>query len=104
MGLLSYMPKEKEIKRLKETMDAYTSDDNQHLYLWKKDDEYVGIVGLIVENGTAIIQHICVIPSYRGEGIAKEIVQQVTALNRYDNVQASEDVQPFFEKCVVCEK
>ena len=60
MGLLSLMPQEKDIKRLMETIQQYEQKENWTLYLWKKDDEYVGTVGVVEEDKVATIQHITV--------------------------------------------
>ena len=102
MGLLSLMPSEKNIKKLTETVDTYTKDDTQHLYMWKQQEEYVGIVGVTVNDDVATLQHICVMPSYRGEGIATQILQELTALGIYKEVCATSDIQPLFEKCMGC--
>jgi len=105
MGLLSFMPNEKDIKKLTETIQSYENDDNWVLYLWKKDDEYVGIVGLVTDehNHTATIQHVSVIPSYRGEGVAKEMLQEVADLGQYEQVRATDETREFVQKCIQCD-
>lgn len=102
MGLLSFMPNEKDIKKLTETIQSYESDENWILYLWKKNDEYVGIVGLVLDNDTATIQHVSVVPSYRGEGVATEMVQEVVELGQFDNVLATDETRKFVQKCIDC--
>ncbi len=103
MGLLSFMPNEKDIKKLKETIHSYENDDNWVLYLWKKNDEYVGIVGLVTDsNSMATIQHVSVVPSYRGEGVAKEMLQEVADLGQYDSVRATEETRNIVQKCINC--
>lgn len=102
MGLLSFMPNEKDIKKLTETIQSYENDDNWVLYLWKKNDEYVGIVGLVTDNNTATIQHVSVVPSYRGEGVAKEMLQEVADLGQYENVRATDETREFVQKCIQC--
>lgn len=99
MGLLSLMPQEKEIKRLMETIQHYEQNDNWTLYLWKKDDEYVGTVGLVEEGSIATIQHITVIPSYRGEGVALEMLQEIQGIG-YETIQANEVTETFIKKCI----
>ncbi|WP_409368635.1 GNAT family N-acetyltransferase [Lysinibacillus sp. 38-6] len=105
MGLLSFMPNEKDIKKLTETIQSYENDDHWVLYLWKKDDEYVGIVGLVTDehNHTATIQHVSVIPSYRGEGVAKEMLQEVAELGQYEQVRATDETREFVQKCIQCD-
>ncbi|MEK5333650.1 MULTISPECIES: GNAT family N-acetyltransferase [unclassified Lysinibacillus] len=102
MGLLSFMPNEKDIKKLTETIQSYENDENWVLYLWKKNDEYVGIVGLVVDNNTATIQHVSVVPSYRGEGVAKEMLQEVAELGQYEHVRATDETREFVQKCIQC--
>ncbi|MDM5247139.1 MULTISPECIES: GNAT family N-acetyltransferase [unclassified Lysinibacillus] len=103
MGLLSFMPNEKDIKKLKETIHSYENDDNWVLYLWKKNDEYIGIVGLVTDsNNIATIQHVSVVPSYRGEGVAKEMLQEVAELGQYESVRATEETRKFVQKCINC--
>ncbi|ATP39585.1 GNAT family N-acetyltransferase [Solibacillus sp. R5-41] len=99
MGLISLMPQEKEIKRLMETIQHYEQDENWVLYLWKKDDEYVGTVGLVEQDAIATIQHITVIPSYRGEGVAMEMLQELRELG-YETIRANEETEPFIQKCI----
>ncbi|AHN21105.1 GNAT family N-acetyltransferase [Lysinibacillus sphaericus] len=102
MGLLSFMPNEKDIKKLTETIQSYENDDNWVLYLWKKNDEYVGIVGLVTDNHTATIQHVSVVPSYRGEGVAKEMLQEVAELGQYEQLRATDETREFVSKCIQC--
>ena len=102
MGLLSFMPNEKDIKKLTETIQSYENNDNWVLYLWKKNDEYVGIVGIVIGNDSATIQHVSVIPSYRGEGVAKEMLQEVAELGQYENVRATDETREFVRKCIQC--
>ncbi|MEY9978664.1 GNAT family N-acetyltransferase [Lysinibacillus sp. RC79] len=103
MGLLSFMPNEKDIKKLTETINSYENNDNWVLYLWKKNDEYVGIVGLLTDsNNIATIQHVSVVPSYRGEGVAKEMLQEVAELGQYESVRATEETRNFVQKCINC--
>lgn len=102
MGLLSFMPNEKDIKKLTETIQSYETDENWILYLWKKNDEYIGIVGIVLDNDTATIQHVSVVPSYRGEGVATEMVKQVVELGRYKNVLTTDETREFVQKCINC--
>lgn len=100
MGLLSFMPQEKDVKRLMETIHAYEEEDNWHLYLWKKDEEYIGIVGVLEEDSVAIIQHITVVPSYRGEGVAIAMLKELLKTSQFKELKANEETQPFIEKCL----
>lgn len=99
MGLISLMPQGKDIKLLMETIQQYEQNENWTLYLWKKDDEYVGTVGILEENAVATVQHITVIPSYRGEGVALEMLQELRELG-YEDIQANEVTESFVQKCI----
>lgn len=99
MGLISLMPQEKDIKRLMETIHQYEQNENWTLFLWKKGDEYVGSVGIAAENDIATIQHITVIPSYRGEGVAMAMLRQLQEMG-YKNIQPNEDTSAFVQKCI----
>ena len=100
MGLLSFMPQEKDIKRLMETVQQYEQQDNWVLYLWKRGEEYVGIVGVLVEETVATIQHITVIPSYRGEGVALKMLQELCDLGLFTEIKPNEETEPFIQKCI----
>ena len=100
MGLLSLMPSEKDIKKLLETIHCYEKNDHWNLYLWKRDDEYVGVVGVIIENNVAMIQHISVIPSYRGEGIARQMLQELKSQDTYQKILANEETNEFVRRCI----
>lgn len=98
MGLISLMPQEKDVKRLMETMQQYEKDENRVLYLWKKGEEYVGVVGLLLDSTSATIQHITVIPSYRGEGVALEMLQELREIGPYKAFQGNEETASFLQK------
>ena len=100
MGLLSFMPEHKDIKRLVDTMQQYEQNLDWYLYLLKKDEEYIGAIGFKLEGDTAIIQHITVIPSYRGEGVGTEMVTELTALDQFEQVKFVDETQPFIQKCL----
>ncbi|MCZ2970858.1 GNAT family N-acetyltransferase RibT, partial [Acinetobacter baumannii] len=41
MGLLSFMPTEKDVKTLQLTMKEYEAKDDWQLYLWKENEDFV---------------------------------------------------------------
>src|SRR5699024_4602591 len=85
MGLLSFMPEEKDVRALQETMDAYKNNENWHLYLLKKDDDFVGAIGdKLTSDMRAIIQHISVNASVRKKGKAGKINQKLYLQNKKD--------------------
>lgn len=98
MGLLAYMPEEKNVKKLQQTIKKYEEDPSWQLYLWKEDD-IVGIAGVtILEDESVQLNHITVNPSFREEGLGKKIVaalQELYAGNLVPSVQTT----LFFVKC-----
>lgn len=99
MGLLSFMPDEKDIKKLQHTIKEYETNPDWHLYLWKEED-IIGAIGLRVKDNKAIIQHISVNPSHRNAGVGKKMVREIRRLygERYE-VDAEGPVQQYFERC-----
>ncbi|MBE4910348.1 GNAT family N-acetyltransferase [Bacillus luteolus] len=101
MGLLSFMPTEKELKKLQQTMKEYETEDSKQLFLWKEED-ITGIIGItILENGDAIIQHISVNPSHRHQGIGKMMVKAIKDSLPGKVVTSNEHTASFLEKCEV---
>ncbi|MDY0405664.1 GNAT family N-acetyltransferase [Virgibacillus sp. 179-BFC.A HS] len=99
MGLLSFMPEGKDIKKLQQTIKEYETNPDWHLYLWKEDDDILGAIGVRTENDlNAIIQHISVNPSHREIGIGKKMVQAV--YNQYHDKYAvcpTEETKNFYD-------
>src|SRR5699024_9321504 len=101
MGLLSFMPEEKDVKFLQHTMNEYETNPNWHLYLWKEDEDVVGAIGLLIKDElNVIIQHILVNSSYSNLGISQKMIKEIFKMygERYD-ICADELTQDFFEKC-----
>ncbi|GAE35839.1 GNAT family N-acetyltransferase [Halalkalibacter akibai] len=76
MGLLSFMPEEKDVKKLLKTIERYDSDPNWKLYLWKKED-FVGVIGIFIKEDRAYLEHVCVNPSFRHEGIGRAMLNEL---------------------------
>ena len=99
MGLLSYMPGDKSVKKLQEAIQQYETDDNWQLYLLKKDDDFIGLVGIELGNDDYTLQHLSVNPSFRGEGIGKEMVTKLQALFPDKICKGTEETDSFIQKC-----
>ncbi|KGP93184.1 reductase [Pontibacillus chungwhensis BH030062] len=100
MGLLSFMPEEKDVKKLLQTIREYESNDNWQLYLWKEED-ILGAIGIQFDDQSkAIIQHLTVNPSHRNSGIGKRMVDAVKQQlgERYD-VCSNEYTEAFVDHC-----
>lgn len=100
MGLLSFMPEEKDVKKLQETIRLYEEDDKWHLHLWKEEEDVLGAIGIqIVDDDVLIIQHLTVNPSHRANGIGKRMVQEIQRIyaDKYE-IRPSEKIAAFYER------
>lgn len=100
MGLLSFMPEGKDVKKLQETINRYDEDPNWHLFLWKEDD-ILGAIGIKIEDDlNAVIQHISVTPSHRNTGIGKRMIDEIKKMyqDKYA-VCPNDETLGFYHKC-----
>ena len=99
MGLLSFMPNEKDIKKLQQTIKQYETDDDWQLYLWKENEDIIGLVGIsrIGEQAYEIL-HLTVTPSYRNQGIGRAMVKALKDLYPDASFTPSKDVAPYYNK------
>lgn len=99
MGLLSFMPSEREVKNLRQTMQNYEENPAWQLYLWKQEDAFVGLIGIEVAEHTFTVRHASVNPSYRSEGIGHAMVETIQELQEPRAMQASPETKDFLAKC-----
>ncbi|MER2088981.1 MAG: GNAT family N-acetyltransferase [Sporosarcina sp.] len=99
MGLLSYMPGDKTVKKLQETILQYETNDSWQLYLIKKDDDFIGLIGIEMGDDSYTLQHLSVNPSFRGEGIGKEMVMKLQALFPDKKCFGTEETDSFIQRC-----
>ncbi|WP_182199451.1 GNAT family N-acetyltransferase [Paraliobacillus salinarum] len=102
MGLLSFMPEEKDVKKLQKTIKDYEDNENWFLHLWKEED-VVGAIGVSLneQEGKLEIQHISVNPSHRNMGIGKKMIESIKEQYGDKYVICANDVtNQFFEKCI----
>ncbi|UCZ54707.1 GNAT family N-acetyltransferase [Bacillus shivajii] len=97
MGLLSFMPDEKKVKHLQQTIEQYKELENAHLYLWK-EESYIGVIGVETCEEGIFLKDLSVNPSYRNEGIATKMID---SLEEKLNVtlQGSKYTKEFLDKC-----
>lgn len=101
MGLLSFMPKEKDVKKLQETIKEYEENPDWRLFLWKESEDIVGIIGIsFLENDSAILQHVTVNPSHRDSGIGRKMIKGLKVkLGDQYTIVPNNDTQSFYDKC-----
>lgn len=98
MGLLSFVPSEKDLKKLVQTIKDYEANEDWHLFLWK-DEDIVGIIGVVVEGEVAKLQHVSVNPSHRSQGIGKKMIEALhETLGEQMEIIPNEYTSEFFEK------
>ncbi|WP_017728132.1 GNAT family N-acetyltransferase [Halalkalibacterium ligniniphilum] len=99
MGLISYMPKEKDVKKLQKTIDCYEHEESWKLYFWKSGEDFVAVIGLqVVEDGSAELHHLSVNPSFRQEGLGRKIIEEVKSrLN--GPLHATKETKNFLNSC-----
>jgi riboflavin biosynthesis RibT protein len=99
MGLLSFMPNEKDVKKLMNTIKDYETNDQYQLFLWKQDD-VVGIIGIeILANNSILIKHLSVNPSFRNQGIATSIYEEIQKMYKEYTFQFTDEIKSFIEHC-----
>ncbi|MDQ0161481.1 GNAT family N-acetyltransferase [Bacillus alveayuensis] len=100
MGLLSFMPSEKDLKQLQQTIQTYETKENWQLFLWKEED-IIGVVGVeVIDDRTVEIHHLCVNPSHRYQGIGKQMLNAVREIYKDKEIVANEMIESFFTKCL----
>jgi riboflavin biosynthesis RibT protein len=100
MGLLSFMPGEKDIKKLQHTMKQYESAEGWQLFLWKDGEDIIGLIGVFhTSDVTAEIHHISVNPSHRYQGIGHNMVKSLGDLFPNKTITSNEVTASFYEKC-----
>lgn len=99
MGLLSYMPDYKNVKKLQDLIHQYENSEEWQLFLLKKDEDFLGLIGIELDASEYTLHHISVNPSFRGEGIGHELVTRVQALYPEKECKGTEETTTFLVKC-----
>ncbi|KIL48980.1 protein RibT [Jeotgalibacillus alimentarius] len=98
MGLMSFMPTEKEIKQLQQSMKQYEEEPNFQLYLWKEED-IIGLAGVEIDEERVTLRHISVNPSHRNEGVGHRIVSALKEMYNEKELGSTSYTEGFFQKC-----
>lgn len=99
MGLLSFMPERENVKTLQEVIQKYDTDVDWELYLWKEDEDFIGLIGIEMKEEAFVIQDIALNPSFRGEGIGKKMVATIQERYPGKTCMSNEFIEGFFQKC-----
>lgn len=104
MGLLSYMPGGLTVKMLQETIHSYETDEDWQLFLWKKDDDLIGLLGIQMGEGEYTVHHISVNPSFRKEGIGREMILKLQQQYAELTCKSTEETEAFLQNCTYKEE
>ena len=99
MGLLSYMPTERNLKTLQQTLRLYEENPDWQLFLWKDGDDYTGLIGAKVDDNHFTVHHISVLPSHRGEGIGHAMTEQLQRYMQHRKMRATKETKSFMARC-----
>lgn len=100
MGLLSFMPSERELKTLQQTMQTYEDHPDWQLYLGKEGAFFVGLIGIEVSEVYFVIHHVSVSPSHRGEGVGHALIDKSRQLMQPREMRATKETEAFLAKYV----
>lgn len=100
MGMLSFMPQEQNLKQLQQTMSLYNGHSGWQLYLMKHENTFIGLIGAEIFEDHYIIRHLTVVPSYRGEGVARKMIEHLDGLMKNREMRATSETYKFLSKFV----
>jgi riboflavin biosynthesis RibT protein len=99
MGLLSFMPNEKDLKKLQQTMKLYETERHMQLFLWKEEEDIIGLAGVSFTEDTMELLHVSVNPSHRHQGIGKTMIKALQDMYSEKKMTSTEETEAFLNKC-----
>lgn len=103
MGLLSFIPSEKDLKKLMNTINEYDMENDRMLYLWKENEGIVGLIGILFKNNQIHLQHLAINPSHRNQGFGKHLVKALKRHYPSTPILPTENTEAFLHKCNIIE-
>lgn len=97
--LLSCMPCVQDVSGQRKTLQQYEENPDWQLYLCQAGNEFIGLIGIDLQEHTFCVHHICVDPAFRNEGIGNFMVEQVQQLHEPLALCTSSDTKEFLAKC-----
>ncbi|ASI34960.1 MULTISPECIES: GNAT family N-acetyltransferase [Exiguobacterium] len=98
MGLIAFSCEVKDPKYLLETVQAYEQEEDRQLYLYKQDEDFVGVIGFQLVDGHAELSHIALSPSFRGERMSYTLLDAAAKMMRLDIIGSTEETSRLVEK------
>lgn len=74
MGLLSFMYSHGDFQTLQAIMDKYEQLPEWKLFLYKENEDFIGLIGGRQGEEGFTIHHLVVSPSHRGEGLGCHLI------------------------------
>lgn len=101
MGFLSYIPSEKMLCKLQETVQHYICEEDWQLFLCKKQEDFIGLAGVRFDDEaqTYTVQHISVNPSFRGEGIGCRMLDELSEIYAGYECLSTDFTESFIASC-----
>ncbi|MDN7245316.1 GNAT family N-acetyltransferase [Planococcus shenhongbingii] len=100
MGLLSFMPQERNLKSLCQTITRYAEDPDWQLYLLKNEEDYIGLIGVEVADTYFTVHHISVLPSFRGEGLGRKMIEKIQVLMQDREMRSTKETEALLNHCL----
>ncbi|HSI66184.1 MAG TPA: GNAT family N-acetyltransferase [Planococcus sp. (in: firmicutes)] len=100
MGMLSFMPQEHNLKQLQQTMSLYNGNTGWQLFMMKKENTFIGLIGAEIFENHYIIRHLSVVPSYRGEGVARNMIENLESLMKGREMRATSETYEFLSNFI----
>lgn len=84
-------------------MNEYETEQNRKLFLWKEEEGFIGLIGVLVANNQIQLQHIAINPSHRNQGFGKQLVHALKGLYPNSLITSTEYTDAFIQKCNIHE-
>jgi riboflavin biosynthesis RibT protein len=82
------------------TIELYETEPDWQLYLLKRDDAFVGLIGLEVAEDEFTIRHISVLPPFREEGLGCYMIDKVQELMQHRIMQSTVETKAIVAHCM----
>ena len=79
MGLLSYSNELNATTEILEEMEWYRKEDNRRIYLYREDDsdDFIGLIGIEIDDDIVIVRRLTLTPSYHNEGHGGQMLKEI---------------------------
>ncbi|MGL4523228.1 MAG: GNAT family N-acetyltransferase [Bacilli bacterium] len=102
MGLISLATHERDVKKLRELVLRYEQEPNFELFLWKVEEDFVGVIGVEhLSEEQAQVLHVGVNPSMRRLGLGKQMVCTLKEKLAIKTLTATKETQEFLSYCLL---